>query len=370
MKVILFRDNLKNGLAAAEKAVADSANLPILKNILLKTINNRIQLTTTNLEFAITKFISGKIIEEGSLTVPFGMLHNIVSQTTHDRINLEKNNNNFLFKTDNYEANIQGISADEFPLIPTIGNTEHYIEINPVVFQESLQQVVSAAHISEIRPEISGILFDFQSTILKLVATDSFRLAEKIIPANQFNHNFPAAFKAVIPLKTAQELLRVIGREKPLRILYDAHQILFKSDDIEVISRLIDGSYPDYEQIIPRETETEVTVNRAHFMNAVKLVSNFSGKTNDIRLAVKNDQKILDVYSVNQFLGENNYLIPARVSGAVFKDIPFNWRYILDGLKAISEENIIFKINGNTKPALIRPAEDASYLYMVMPIRV
>lgn len=370
MKVVLFRDNLRNGLISAERAVGESTNLPILKNILLKTINNKIQLTTTNLEFAITKFISGKIIEEGSLTVPFGVLHNIVSHTTHDRINLEKDNNNFYFKTDNYEATIQGISADEFPLIPKIGNTEQCMEINPVVFQESLQQVISAAQMSDIRPEISGVLFDFQLTFLKLVATDSFRLAEKTIPANQFTHNFPSAFKAVIPLKTAQELLRVIARETPLRILYDTHQILFKSDDIEIISRLIDGAYPDYEQIIPRETETEITVSRAHLMNAVKLVSNFSGKTNDIRVAVKNDQKILDVYSVNQFLGENNYLIPARVTGAECKDIPFNWRYLLDGLKAITEENIIFKINGNAKPALIRPAEDASYIYMVMPIRI
>ena len=213
-------------------------------------------------------------------------------------------------------------------------------------------------------------MFDFQSTILKLVATDSFRLAEKTIAANQFSHNFPTAFKAVIPLKTAQELLRIISRDVPLKIFYDTHQILFVSGDTEIISRLIDGTYPDYEQIIPRETETEITVNRSHLMNAVKLVSNFSGKTNDIRLGVKNDQKILDVYSVNQLVGHNNYLIPAKVSGSECKDIPFNWRYLIDGLKAITEENIVFRINGNTKPALIRPAEDASYLYMVMPIRI
>ena len=369
MKLILFRDNLKNGLGIAEKAVADSANLPILKNVLLRTVGNKIQLTTTNLELAITKLISGKIVEEGSLSVPFGTFYSIVSNTSHDRINLERNESNFIVKTDNYEAKLQGVPGDDFPIVPKIGNMDHYMEISPIVFQDALQQVISAAQMSDIRPEISGVLFDFQMTILKLVATDSFRLAEKTIPISQFKHNFPNGFKAIIPLKTAQELLRVISREAPLLIYADPNQILFKSDDVEVISRLIDGTYPDYEQIIPKESETELTIDRAHLMNAVKLVSNFSGKTNDVRFAANAEQKTVSVYSVNQFLGENNYLIPAKISGAEFKDVPFNWRYLLDGLKAISEETVIFRVSGNSKPAMIRPLDDVSYSYIVMPIR-
>ncbi len=369
MKLILFRDNLKNGLGIAEKAVAESAHLPILKNVLLRTIGNRIQLTTTNLELAITKLISGKIIEEGYLSVPFSTFYSIVNNTTHDRLHLEKNETNFIIKTDNYEAKIQGASGEDFPIIPKIGNTEHYIEISPVIFLDALQQVVSAAQISDIRPEISGVLFDFQITFLKLVATDSFRLAEKTIPLSQFKHNFPAGFKVIVPLKTAQELIRIISHETPLFIYVDANQILFKSDDIEVISRLIDGNYPDYEQIIPKEFITEMVVDRAHLMNAIKLVSNFSGKTNDIRLAADLAQNTLNVYSTNQFLGENNYFIPVKITGSECTDIPFNWRYLLDGLKAISEENIIFRLNGNNKPALIRPVENKSYTYIIMPIR-
>ncbi len=369
MKLILFRDNLKNGLSIAEKAVAESANLPILKNVLVRTVGNKIQLTTTNLELAITKLISGKILEEGSLSIPFSTFYSIVSNTTHDRIHLEKNESNFIVKTDNYEAKIQGIPGDDFPLIPKIENMENSMEISPVVFQDALQQVISAAQMSDIRPEISGILFDFQMTFLKLVATDSFRLAEKTIPSSQFRHTFTSGFKATIPLRTAQELLRVLSRETPLSIHFDANQVLFRSDDTEIMSRLIDGTYPDYEQIIPRESETELVLNRSHLMNAVKLVSNFSGKTNDVRLAADSERKTVSVYSVNQFLGENNYLIPAKITGAEFKDIPFNWRYLLDGLKAISEENVVFRLSGNSKPALIRPSENGSYSYIVMPIR-
>ena len=370
MKLILFRDNLKNGLLAAERAVSDSSHLPILKNVLLRTVNNKIQLTTTNLELAITKLISGKIIEEGALSIPFATFYNIVNNTTHDRINLERHDTSFLIKTDNYEAKMQGAVFEDFPIVPRMEHTDRYMEIDPVVFQDALQQVISAAHISDIRPEISGVLFDFQMTALKFVATDSFRLAEKVIDGSKFKHTFESGFKAIIPLRTAQELLRVISRTAPLRVYYDGNQILFTSDDVELMSRVIDGAYPDYEQIIPRESETEITIDRAHLMNAVKLVSNFSGKTNDVRLTMEPEGKVVTVHSVNQFLGENKYLVPARVTGTAFADIPFNWRYLLDGLKSISTESVVVRMNGGSRPALFRPTQDNSFLYIVMPIRV
>ncbi len=370
MKLILFRDNLKNGLLAAERAVADSSNLPILKNVLLRTVGTKIQLTTTNLELAITKLISGKIVEEGALSVPFSTFYSIVNNTAHDRINLDREGSSFVVKTDNYEAKMQGAPAEDFPLIPRMENTDNFMEIDPVVFMDALSQVISAAHISDIRPEISGVLFDFQMTALKLVATDSFRLAEKIVDGGKFKHTFDAGFRAIVPLRTAQELLRVISRTAPLLVHCDANQMLFKSDDVEIMSRLIDGNYPDYEQIIPKDAETEITLDRAHLMNAVKLVSNFSGKTNDVRLSTDAEGKTVTVHSVNQFLGENKYLIPARVTGAQVSDIPFNWRYLLDGLKSITEESVALKLNGSNRPALMRPAGDSSFLYIVMPIRV
>lgn len=369
MKVVLFRDNLKDGLSAAEKAVSDNSSLPILKNILLKTSNNKIKLVTTNLELAITKLISGKIIEEGSLTIPFQTFYSIVNNTNHDRINLEKIDNNFVFKTDNYEAKIQGTHEDDFPIIPKLENIDHYLEIDPVVLKEAISKVVNAAQISDIRPEISGVLFDFQMTILKLVATDSFRLAEKTLTNNQFRHNFDHSFKVIIPLKTIQEIVKIFSNDQPIKISLDNSQILFKNNDIEVISRLIDGNYPDYEQIIPKNIEVEIIINKEHFINSLKLVSNFSGKTNDIYLAIKN-QKTLEVYSNSQLLGENNYLIPAKVKGQDFEGIAFNWRYLLDGLRAVDGESIIFGSNGLNRPAIIKSLEDKSYFYILMPIRV
>ena len=132
----------------------------------------------------------------------------------------------------------------------------------------------------------------------------------------------------------------------------DSNQVFLKNDDTELISRLIDGEYPDYEQIIPKEFESEITLSNAHFVNALKLVSNFSGRINDVKIRLKNGKKNLEVYSASQYLGENNYLIPIKAKGQDFEEVKFNWRYLLDGLKIAGSENIFFGVNGDSKPAM------------------
>jgi len=369
MKVIILKDNLKSGLVGVERAVSESSNLPILKNILIKTTENKIKISATNLELGINKFISGKIIEPGGLTVPFSAFYNIVSNTDSERINMEIDKNNLLIKTDNYQARIQGISEEEFPIIPKIENQNTSIEINSSVLKDSLFKIISAAQFSEIRPEISGVLLDFQTTIIKLVATDSFRLAEKTLYNSQFKTNFTKGFKIIIPLKTIQEVIRVFPDDQTLNIFIDPNQIFITGDDQELISRLIDGQYPDYEQIIPKSTETELIINRDKFAGAIKLVSSLSGKVNDIKLRIKDGSRAVEIYSSNQYLGENSYLIPTKIKGPEFKEITFNWRYLLDGLKAIDSENFFFGINGDNKPAVIKPIEEAAYFYILMPIK-
>lgn len=369
MKLIILKNNLKDGLMVAERGINESTNLPILKNILVKTFNNKIQISATNLELGISKLVSGKIIEEGGLTIPFQTFYNIVNNINSDKINLETKNNNIIFKTDNYEAKLQCLNEDDYPIIPKIESSDKFIEFNTELFKSALNQVITSAQISEIRPEISGVLFDYQITIIKLVATDSFRLAEKTIYNTQYTSNIDKGFKIIIPLKTAQEILRVFDNNQLLKISRDENQILFKNNEVELISHIIDGNYPDYEQIIPKSFESELVVEKNHFINALKLVSNFSGKVNDIRLKTQDSQKILEVYSNNQFLGENNYLIPSKLSGNSFNDISFNWRYLLDGLKTVSSNNLIFALNGGNKPAILKSAEDKSYFYILMPIK-
>src|SRR3989344_9469152 len=170
MKLIVLKTNLKDGLAAVERAATEVAKLPILKNVLLKANDGKIKITATNLELGIERLVSAKIVESGSITIPLAIFYNIVNNSDSEKINLETKDNNLVFKTDNYEARIQGIREEEFPIIPKIDNKEQYLEIDANLLKESLAKVVNAAQISEVRPEISGVLFDFQVTLLKLVA--------------------------------------------------------------------------------------------------------------------------------------------------------------------------------------------------------
>lgn len=369
MKLIVLRNNLKDGLSAVEKAVTENTTLPILKNVLLKIFNNRIKLESTNLELGISCFISGKIIENGSVTIPFGVFYSIINNSDSERINLNTENNNLIIKTDNYEAKIQGVSSEEFPIIPKINNSEYYLKIESDLFKRSLLKVINCAQFSEIRPEISGIFFDFQLTVLKLAATDSFRLAEKSIYSNQFSTNFNRGFKVIVPIKTVQEIIRIFPNDNYINIYIDPNQIDFKNENLELISRIIEGEYPDYEQIIPKEGEMEININKNNFINALKLVSNFSSRINDIKFKIGDGKKVLKIYSANQYLGENNYFIPVKSKGKDFGEIKFNWRYLLDGLKNMDSETINFTVSSDIKPAVIKSPDDNSYFYILMPIK-
>ncbi|MEK7611953.1 MAG: DNA polymerase III subunit beta [Patescibacteria group bacterium] len=369
MKLIILRNNIREGLSIIERAVGDDANLPILKNVLIKAESgNKLSLSATNLEIGIDAWITGKIIEEGNITVPFATLHTVIGNSDSDRINMETKGDNLMIKTDNYDATIQGLPPEDFPIIPKIENKELSIEIKAFTFKDALQEIISAAQISEIRPEISGILFDFQLTAIKLVATDSFRLAEKTLFNNQFQTNIKHGYKIIIPLKTVHEVIRSFKDDDILTIQIDPHQILFKTQAHQIISRLINGTYPDYEQIIPKVIENEIVVNREKLLNAVKLVGNFSGKSNDIQMRVKNGISTLEVFSIHQHLGENSYLIPIKAKKEI-NELSFNWKYLFDGLKALKGEIIILGINGDAKPAILKPQEDASYFYLAMPIK-
>lgn len=335
----------------------------------MKTESGKIKISATNLEIGVHRSISGKIIEDGGITIPFGTFHSIISNTDAERINLETVSGNLLVKTDNYQARIQGIGIDEFPIIPSVQHKDSSIELKSGFLRDALIEIVSAAQFSEIRPELSGVLFDFQATIIKLVATDSFRLAEKTLYTNQFKTNIANGFRAIIPLRTIQEVVRIFPEDQIMKIFFDQNQILFTTEGGELLSRLVSGNYPDYEQIVPKTIETELTIDREKFMNSVRLVSSFSGKVNEIKLRLKDDGRALEVFSSNQYVGENNYLVPAKTKGKGFSDVSFNWRYLIDGLKVVKGETVSFGVNGDSKPAILKAPDDHSYFYILMPIK-
>ncbi len=370
MKIIILKDHLKSGLEVISKIGGDSSSttLPILKNFLMETVNNKLKLSMTNLELAATSFVPGKVIEGGSLTVPFNIFNSIINNLQTERINLEDKNDYLTIKTDNYQAKISGNKKDDFPIIPQI-KTQSFLEISNAVIKKSLLSIINAAQISETKPELSGIVLDFQINSLKLAATDSFRLAEKTINDNQFKTNIEQELKIIIPLKTIQEVIRVFRDEDELiNIYFDQSQILFKGRNSEIISRLINGEFPDYQSIIPQSFETEAIINKEQLINALKLTSSFTDRLNEIKILIKQNAKNIEVLSSNQILGENQYLIPGKIKGAGL-EIVFNWRFLFDGIKVLDSESVFLGLNGDNKPIFIKSPNDASLFYVLMPIK-
>ncbi len=367
MKFVAIRSNIKEAIVIIERAAGENANLPILKNVLIETENNRITFTTTNLELAATCFVSGKVIETGRVTAPLAPLSNIINNIQSDRLNFGKKGNALEIKTDNYTATLQGLPAEDFPRTPKVGDGGKYFEIKGALLKEAIQQASVAAQFSDLRPELNAMLFDFSIDILKLAATDGFRLAERSIPQSFFTAKYTEPFRMLIPLKTSQEVVRMAKDDEMVRISRDESQVLIKTDRAELISRLIEGSFPDYSQIIPSKFMTEVDVDREEFANAIKLAGVFGQKTSELKLAAHPAKKIVEVSSADQALGENAYLLPARVKGESIEAF-FNWRYLADPVRAAKTKDVFIGFQEETNPALIRPAGDNSYFYILKPI--
>jgi len=367
MKLIVLRSNLRDALGLVERSSGDVPNLPILKNVLIKAENGVISLTTTNLEIGVVSLVSGKIMEAGEIAVPIAFLSSLLANLQSDRLNLESKDGKMEIKTDNYAATVHGFPSQDFPKIPQIKNKDKQLEVKGAVLKDAIQQVLAAAQISDLRPELNGILFDFSLEFLALTATDGFRLAEKQIPKTQISVKDEEPFKILVPIRTAHELVRNIKNEDTVRICHDENQILFSTERFEAMSRVINAQFPEYSQLIPKKFSTEVLVDKEEFMGAIRVTSVFGQKNNEIVLIIDSDKKNISIHSTDQTLGENDYIIPAKTKGGAM-DIIFNWRYLADAIKAIPTKEVFIGLQEETNPALIKPINDSSYFYILKPL--
>ena len=370
MKLIIIKTNLKDGLETICGASGENLNLPILKQGLLTISDGLVKLTATNLEIAVSCVVSGKIIEGGLATFPINTLLNLINNIPSERLNIENNKNILEIKTDNYNATIQGLSPDDFPIIPKISPTtpSNLIEIESAVLKDALNQVIISTQHSDLRPELSSVLFSFTANGLKIVGTDSFRLSEKTIPPAQFKANNIDAFRILVPLKTVSELLKILKPQEATQLYHDQNQVLFKTARYEFISRLVEGIFPDYTTIIPQKFDAEITVNREEFVQALKLTGIFGSRFNEVKVRIAANKKNLEIFSADQALGENHYFLPAKIQGKV-GEVSFNWKHLLDGLRVLKTEEVYFGANSEeNKPALLKSPNDATYFYILMPI--
>ena len=368
MNIICLQENLKRALNIVERIIGRNLTLPILNNILLSIENNKLKISSTNLEVGINCWILGKIKEKGSITVPAKLINNFINNLPNEKVELKCKDKQLELKCKKFKSTLKGLSADDFPIIPKI-KSQSLINIKSNLLKNSFAQVVEMASISESRPEISGIYINFHKNTIKLAATDSFRLAEKNI---EINSKELKEQSIIIPQRTILEVIRILSEkeeQEDVKITLANNQILFDFNNTQVISRLIDGQYPDYQQIIPSKSEIEVVVDRTELINNIKIASLFTGKVNDIKMFVNPKKSIIEISSKDADIGENKSKIEAEIKGKEV-EVMFNYRYILDGLNNIYSDKVVISLNDNIKPVLIRPVGDINYSYVVMPIKV
>ncbi len=372
MKFITLQENLKEGLSNVERIIGKNLTLPILNNVLLETEKNFLKLSATDLEIGINYWILTKIEQEGGITIPAKFLSNFINSLPNEKINFQKKDLLLDIECKNYKATIKGFQKEDFPIIPKI-ESEDQIEIDGKSFFDSLSQIISIPVLSQARPEISGVYLFFGKNSIKLVATDSFRLAEKTL---NLENPLGKEYSLIIPQKTGYELLQILSNKKEkLKILFGSDQIMFeismpeaKHPRVQLISRLIEGEYPNYQEIIPQKYETQIVLNREEFLNQIKVASLFSGKINEVKIKADPKAEILEIFSQNPELGENKSSISGKIKGEK-QEISFNYRFLIDGLINIKSSEIIFELNGEDGAGVLRPVGDISYLYIVMPIR-
>lgn len=378
MKFTCTQENLNQGFQIVQHATSKNLNLPILNNVLINLKENEIKLLTTNLDIGISYTVRGKIEKEGSFTVNAKLISDYVNLLPKENIDVELDNKEQLHvKCSGHQTKIKGLNAADYPLIPELGKNNKAI-FNVELFREALNSVLFAVSKNENRPELNGILFKFVNNQLVLAATDSYRLAERKINIKQ---NGLGSVNVIVPSKTLQELVRVLSilksnikEDSEMEIYLSEGQILFVFDSFELVSRLIEGNYPDYEQIIPVKFNTQVICSVSDLLKNIKTVSLFVKENiNDINLQfqVNNDDPLksaVHILAANEQLGESDATTNANITG-MDNNIVVNYVYLLEGLNNIKTEEVKLEIIDNLSPIVIRSANQDQYLYIVMPIR-
>ena len=375
MKLSCLQENLNRGLNIVGRAVATRTTLPITNNVLLATDDGRLKLVATNLEMAISCWIGAKIEEEGAITVPARLLTEFVSSLPSDTIDvqLSPQTKTLGLKCARFEARISGVDAKEFPPIPSVDDgIATKVEVEAL--RQGINQVIFAAATEESRPVLTGICTQFEGDTLTLAAADGFRLAVYKLPIAD-----PVSQKTevIIPARTLAELNRLVAdQEEAVDITLNPNksQVLFRLKNMELVSQLVQGTFPNYSQLIPQSYNTRVIVSVAEFLRATKTASIFARDGSGIvRLMItpgseKNPGKI-SISARSEEIGDDVGEIDATVEGDDAK-IAFNGKYLTDVLSVLHEAQVALETTNPSSPGLIRPVGVDNYTHVVMPMFV
>lgn len=358
-----LKDKFYKAVLLSERHVSHENNNSVLKGIKIEAKNNLLNIKATNLDTGFEIFIPAAVKIPGDIVVPVKSLSSLINALSGEKIKIEGKQNTLFLNTESTSSVIKGYSSEDFPPFPKILKPKT-IELPYENIHEYFSKVLTASATSEIKPELSSLFIQMQKSKIKLAATDSFRLAEKIIEyKNEGQYSF------LFPYKHMIELVKIMEHvNEPLTLSFNENQAMFSSKTFSYLTRIREGSFPNYESIIPLSFSTEVKLKKMELINALKLASIFSSRLREVHFNVYPEDSLIEVATKSSDIGEHVSQIKAEVTGERLSAV-FNFNYVMDGVLNISSDEVLLRFNGDSKPVLIQSPYDASYIYLAMPMK-
>jgi len=376
MRVSCLQDNLSYGLSIVSRAVASRSTLPIFSNVLLATDNGRLRLAATNREMGITCWIGASIEDDGELTVPARTLTDLVNTLSPERVDLEVDvhTHTLHLKCGATQANIKGLDATDFPMQPEPHDDDMVIQIPADEFSHTIRMVALAAATDDSRPVLTGVLMSYLDGYLTLAAADGFRLSVRSI---EIADGADESFNLIVPAKVLREIERIITDDDELITMVVGRgprsQAVFHLNNVEVFTQTIDGTFPDYNQIIPQSISTETVLDTSDMLRACRRADIFAREASHmVRLSIEPQDGMAGLVRVNaksNETGDNEGILDAAITGESV-EVAFNVRYLIDILGVIHSERFLLGTSQSDKPGLIRAEGDESFTHVVMPMQI
>ena len=375
MWVACLQENLSRGLATVGRAVASRATLPVTQNVLLQSDKSRLKITATNLEIAISTWVGAQVEHEGAITVPARMITDFVNSLPNERVDIELSDEpkGIRLSCANFQARMNGTDADEFPPIPTVSDGDT-AKIPAEALRGALERVVFAAATEESRPVLTGVKVEIQGDDIALAAADGFRLA---VDRGKLSEPIESEVDVIVPARTMNELQRLVGDQDGdvvMTVTKAKSQALFRLENVEIVSQLVQGTFPDYDKLIPASFGTKATVGLAEFRQAARAASIFARDGSGIiRLVVTPGEEDgpgkMTVSSHAEEMGENEGTVEVKVEGDESK-VAFNSKFLLDVLGVLGGEDVTLETTTPSSPGVLRAAAHEGYIHVVMPMFV
>jgi len=365
MELSVTQENLAKALSNVGRVASSKAGLPILSNILLRTDGNRLLVAATNLEIASTHLIGAKIVTPGAITIPARLVSEFVSSLPKGTVDLKVKDSHLTISSGTYRSVINGVFADEFPELPTIDETSSIqYSISTAEFKQAVSQTIVTSSSDSTRPVLTGVYWHSFEGNLYLAATDGYRLSERKLVETS------SEVAAIIPTSSLQEVLRNLSDDTDeVELLFDETQVRFRVGESEITSRLIDGNYPDYRQLIPAESETVITIDTAEFVRITKIAGLFARESGgSVTLTADKEKQSLAIHSIASELGENTSSATAEVSAD--GQVTLNSRYLAEALSAVDGSVVEFRFSGKLAPCVLTAKSDnVNYKHIIMPLK-